>query len=371
MDFAFTEQQEMLRKMARDFGEKECPKTLVREMEADETGFPQALWKKMAGLGWMELALPEKYGGAGSSFLDLVVLLEEMGRACIPGPFFASVLLCGTAIVESGSEEQKQALLPALAKGNLILTLALTEASGEYEPSAIKAKAAREGSDYVISGTKLFVPYANVADKIICVAKAPEGITLFLVDARSQGVKITPLKTITGDKQSEVVFNKVKVPAGDILGKPGKGWETIEKVLARAKVAKCAEMVGMAQRALEMAADYAKERIQYDRPIGSFQLIQDYCAHMVTDVETSKYITYKAAWMLDEGLPCDREVAIAKGWTGSACRRVVATAHQIHGALGFTADHDLGLYYKRLKGAELAFGEEEAHKELVARAIGL
>ena len=371
MDFAFTEQQEMLRNMVRDFGENECPKTLVREMEEDERGFPEELWKKMAELGWMELALPEEYGGAGFPFLDFVLLLEEMGRACIPGPFFASVLLGGMCVLESGSEEQKQQLLPALAKGNLILTLALTEASAQYEPDAIKAKAVREGSDYVISGTKLFVPYAHVADKIICVAKAEEGITLFLVDAKSQGVKITPLETITGDKQSEVVFNKVRVPAGDILGDPGKGWETVEKVLVRAKVAKCAEMVGMAQRALEMAADYAKERIQFDRPIGSFQLIQDYCARMVTDVETSKYITYKTAWMLDEGIPCAREVAVAKGWTSGAGRRVVATALQVHGALGFTADHDLGLYYKRLKGAELMFGEEEAHKELLAREMGL
>ncbi|MFC2067332.1 acyl-CoA dehydrogenase family protein [Chloroflexota bacterium] len=371
MDFSFTEQQEMLRTMARDFGEKEFPKSLVREMEKDDRGITEELWRKIAELGWMELIFPEEYGGLGASFLDFLVLMEEIGRACLPGLFFADVMLGGLIVLAAGNEEQKQAILPELAKGKLIATLALIEPDGGYEPSAITTEAVHDNNGYLISGTKLFVPFAHIANRIVCIARSNEGVTLFLVDAKNQGIKTTPLGTISGDKQSEVVFDNVKVSAGDVLGEPGKGWDALEPVLAKAKVAKCAEMVGMAQRMLEMSVDYAKQRIQFDRPIGSFQVIQQYCANMLTDVETSKYLTYKAAWMLDEGIPCTREVAIAKGWTSSACRRVAALAHQIHGAMGFSADHDLGFYYKRLKESELLFGDEEVHKEILAQEMGL
>jgi len=376
VDFDLTEEQEMLRKFARDFIVDKCPKKYVREMEADEKGYSPDVWKGMAELGWMGLAFPEEYGGGGMKFLDLAVLLEEMGRSCMPGPFFSTVVLGGMTILDMGTKEQKQEFLPRISQGKLIMTLALTEASGTYTPDGIATRAVAQGSDYVINGTKLFVPDFNVADYLICVARTKEGtsadgITLFLVDARSPGISHTMLHGIASDKQAEVVFKNVRVPAKNIIGELNKGWAAVEKIIERAALGKCAEMIGGAQQVLEMTVAYAKERVQFDRPIGSFQAVQHHCANMVADVEGSKYITYEAAWRLSEGLPCAQEIAMTKTWVSEAYRRVVALSHQVHGAIGFTQDHDLHLYFRRAKAAELAFGDAGFHREKVAVEMGL
>jgi len=214
MDLSLSEEQEMLRKAARDFLTDKCPKTLVKEMEEDEKGYSPQLWQEMAELGWLGLAFPEKYGGSEMQFLDLLILLEEMGRACLPGPFFSTVVLGGLPILDIGSEEQKQEYLPQIADGKAIFTLALTEPSGRYDAAAVEVKAVADGDDYVIDGTKLFVPDAHVADCLLCVARtdeqaAPEdGITLFLVDGKSPGIGYTMLKTIASDKLCEVVLTR-------------------------------------------------------------------------------------------------------------------------------------------------------------------
>lgn len=377
MDLALSEEQEMLKRMARDFLTNECPKKLVRELEEDEKGYSPELWQKMAELGWMGLVLPEKHGGGGGSFLDLAVLLEEMGRACLPGPFFSTVILGALTIMEAGSEKQKQELLPPLAQGKLIATLALTEPSASYEPGAIAVKAVADKDEYVINGTKLFVSDAHIADWLICVtrtkegAKPEKGITLFLVDAKSPGISYTLLKTIASDKQCEVVFNNVRVPKDNLLGKLDEGWPIVAKILQKAAVAKCAEMIGGAQEVLDMTTAYAKERVQFDRPIGSFQAIQHHCTNMAIDVDGSRFVTYQAAWMLSEDMPCTKEVAIAKGWTSDAYRRVTALGHQIHGGVGFTLDHDMQLYYRRAKAAEIVFGDGDFQREVVAHELGL
>ncbi|MEW6034570.1 MAG: acyl-CoA dehydrogenase family protein [Chloroflexota bacterium] len=377
MNLALSEEQEMLRKMARDFLANECPKKLVREMEGDEKGYSPELWKKMAELGWMGLVLPEEYGGGAGTFLDLAILLEEMGRACLPGPFFSTVVLGALTLVDAGSEEQKRKLLPQVAAGKAILTLALTEPSATWNAGGVTLKAVHEGDHYLLSGTKLFVPDAHVADRLIVVArtgggkKPEEGITLFLVDARSPGIRFEVLKTIASDKQCEVAFDKVKVAAEDVVGKVGQGWEVVEKVLRRAAVAKCAEMVGGAQQVLEMTVQYAKDRVQFERPIGSFQAIQHHCANMVTDVDGARLIAYEAAWLVSEGLPCAKEVAMAKAWVSDAYRRVVVLGHQVHGGVGFTKDHDMELYYRRAKAGELAYGDGDHHREVVAAELGM
>jgi alkylation response protein AidB-like acyl-CoA dehydrogenase len=378
MDLGFSEEQEMLRKTARDFLETECPSTLVKEMAEDEQGYTSGLWGKMAELGWMGLALPEEYDGMGMSFLDLAVLLEEMGRACLPGPFFSTVVLGGLTILEAGNEEQKKELLPKIAAGEAILTMALTEPSASYEPASITVKAVPDKDDYVISGTKLFVENAHIADYLICVTrtrdgagKDEDGITLFLVDGKSPGIATTLLKTIAGDKQCEVTFDNVRVPQKNMLGERDKGWPVVAKILQKATVAKCAEMIGGAQATLDMSVAYAKERIQFGRPIGSFQAIQHHCANMVTDVDGSRFITYQAAWMVSEGLPAVMEVSMAKAWVSEAYRRVTQLGHQIHGGIGFCMDHDMPLYFKRAKAAEPTFGSADWHREIVARELGL
>ena len=371
MDYGLSEQQEMLKKTARDFLTTECPKSLVRQMVSDERGYPSELWHKMAELGWLGLAFPEKYGGTGGSFLDLAVLLEETGRACLPGPFFSTVVVAGMTILETGNDTQKQELLSKIAEGNLIVTLALTEPSGGYSADKVTVEAIADGNNYVISGTKLFVPDAHVADYIICVAKTTSGVTLFLVDSKSPGISCTLLKTIAGDKQCEVVFDKVKVPKGNILGKEGQGDIQLQEILRKAAVAKCAEMVGSAQQVLEMTVDYVKDRKQFGVPVGSFQAVQHHCANMMTAIDTSRFITYQAAWKISEGLPHAKDAAMAKAWVSDAYKQVTKLGHQSMGGVSLMEDHDMPLYSKRAKAAELALGDADFHREALAQELGL
>jgi alkylation response protein AidB-like acyl-CoA dehydrogenase len=374
MKLTLTEEQEMLKKAARDFLANKCQKKFVKQMEESETGYSRELWQEMAELGWMGLAFPEKYGGGGMNFLDLAVLLEEMGRACLPGPFFSTVVLGGLPILDLGSEEQRQEYLPKLIHGEKIFTLALTEPGyHHYDASSVKVETTPDGGNYIINGTKLFVPDAHTADYLLCVAKTkPKGETaIFLVDAKNPKINYTVLKTIASDKLCEVVFDQMPVPKANILGQLNQRWSAVQRIIERAAVGKCCEMVGNIQRVLEITVDYAKERKQFDRPIGTLQIIQHYCADMATDIDGARFSTYQAAWMLSEGLPCTKEIAIAKAWTSQASQRVVALAHQIHGAIGVTIEHDLHYYTKRAKAAELAFGDANFYREVVAKEMGL
>ncbi|MBI4233738.1 MAG: acyl-CoA/acyl-ACP dehydrogenase [Chloroflexi bacterium] len=378
MDLGFTESQQMLKTSAREFLERECPASYVRAMEEAERGYTPEMWQKLADLGWLGLAFPEQYSGTGGSFLDLCILLEEMGRALLPGPFFTTVVLGGLTILDGGSDAQKQNLLPKIAQGQLTATLALTEASAKWDPSGVKdVRASRSDGEYVINGAKLFIQNANVSDTLLVAARtgggwsAASGLTLLLVPTRTQGVSQTLLKTIASDRQSEVVFKDVRVPADAALGQVDQGWPVIERALQRAATANCCWMAGGAQRVLDMTVEYAKQRVQFGRPIGSFQAIQHHCANMAVDVEGSRYIAYQAAWRVSEGLDATREVAMAKAWCSDAYRRVCALGHQSHGAIGFTKEHDLQLYTRRAKAAEVLYGDPDFHRELVAQQIGL
>jgi len=377
MDFTLSEEQEMLKTMARDFLADKYPKTLIKEIEEDEKGYSAELWKEMAELGWMGLVLPEEYGGSGMSFLDMAVLLEEAGRACLSGPLFSTVILGSLPILAAGSNEQKQEYLTKIANGEVIFTLALTEADAGYDADSIAVKATADGDNYIIDGTKLFVSDAHVADYMLVVARtnpqgeAEKGITVFIVDAKSSGINNTVLKTMSGDRLCEVVFDKVKVPKENILGGLHQGWEITRKTIEQGVVAKCCYVVGTMQQALDMTVEYAKERKQYNRPIGSFQVIQHYCANMATDVEGSRFVAFQAAWMLTEGLPATKEVSIAKAWINEAFERVSVLSHQIHGAIGCTIDHDLQFYTRYGKAARISFGDGDFHREKVAQEMGL
>ena len=375
MDLTFTEQQEILRKTARDFLGKECPSSFVRKMAQDEVGYTVDLWRKMAEMGWMGLVFPERYEGAGGGFLDLVVLLEEMGQACLPGPFFSTVVLGGLAILAAGSEEQKQEFLPKIARGELVLSLAWAEPGSGFGASAIATRAIRDGDSYVINGTKLFVNDAHIADYLVCVAGIDDGpgsqggIGLFLVEAKSPGIECTVLETLGLDKQCEVVFTEVKVRDGMVLGGAEKAGGALETVLQQAAVGKCADMVGSARAAFESAVSYAKQRIQYGHPIGSFQAIQHHCANMAVDIDGAALITYEAAWSIDGGLPSARLVSMAKSWVNEACQRVTLLGHQIYGGIGFCRDQDMHLYYRRVRAGGLTFGDTVFHRKVVAREL--
>ena len=374
MDLGLTEAQQMLRNSAREFLEAECPEAFVRAMEEDERGYTPESWQKIAENGWLGLIFPEEHGGAGLEFLDLCVLLEETGRAMLPGPFFSTVVLGGMTILDAGSVDQKRQYLPGIAEGQAIATLALTEPNVRWDAAGVRTTAEPDGDGFVINGTKLFVPNANVSDYLVVAARtgdADEDVSLFILPANTPGVSQTLLKTIASDRQSEVTFDGAHVPRSALLGELNGGWPTIARVIQWGAVGKCAEMVGNGQKVLDMTVDFVKQRIQFGRPIGSFQAIQHHCANMATDVEGSRYITNQAAWRLSEGLPADSEVVMAKAWVSDAVRRVCATGHQCHGAIGFTKEHSMQLYSRRAKAAELAFGDSREHLEGVAEAIGL
>ena len=374
MDLSLTEQQEMLRRTARDFLAGNCTKDYVRRMEEDEKGYSRELWEQMTQLGWMGLVFPEEYGGSGLGFLDLVLLLEEMGGACSPGPFFSTVVLGGLPILHMGTEEQKQELLPRIADGEMIFCFALSEPDVDYELDCVSVTAALDGDCYIINGTKLFVHHAHVADYLICVARdntSNKQLGLFLIDARTPGINCTSLRTLSADKQYEVTLTNAKVPKQSLLGGQAQSYSEIDRTLQYASVGKCAEMIGGAQQVLDMTVDYAKQRVQFGHQIGSFQAIQHYCANMLIDVTSSRLITYRAASMLSEGIMCAKDVSIAKAWVGEAFRRVCMLAHQVHGAVGITKDHDLQLYTRRAKAAEVILGDADAHREVVATEIGL
>jgi alkylation response protein AidB-like acyl-CoA dehydrogenase len=376
MDLGLSEEQELLRNFARDFLEKECPDTLVREMEEDEKGYPPQLWAGMAGQGWQGLIIPEQYGGTGMTYTDLIVLLEEFGRAVVPGPFISTVVLGAIPILEAGSEDQKQEFLPKIAAGELIMTLALTEPSAKWDADGVQLSAKAEGDAYVLNGVKLFVPDAHVSDYMVVAARTKEsadpedGITLFLVDSKSPGIEFAVLKTIAADKQCEVAFNDLRVPKANVLGEVDKGWPIIQSVKSKATVATCAYLVGLAQMDFDVTLNYAKERVQFGRPIGSFQAIQHKCADMIIDVDGSRFITYKAAWSIQENEP-DAEMlaSMAKAWCAEATRRVVAHGQQIHGGIGFTKDYKIELYFRRQKWMELMWGDADYHRELVAQQL--
>ena len=377
MDFHFTEEQKILQKTARDFLQSECPSLFVLEMEADEKGYTPDLWNKMAELGWMALIIPEEYEGVGASLPDLVVMLEEMGRFCLPGPFFSTVLGC-LSILAAGSEEQLKSFLPKVGRGELILTMAIAEPGNrKYDPFLVAVEAEAKNNDFMINGTKLFVPDAHVADYMVCAVRtsgrpgAKEGITLFMVDSKTPGIRITPMKTLAGDKQFEVDFQGVAVPGDHLLGSLNQGGVILEQVFQKGTICKCAEMLGGAQKVLEMATEYAKEREQFGKPIGSFQAVQHHCSNMLMDIEGSRYITYKVAWMLEQGISCAKQVHAAKAWTSEAYKRVVGLGHQILGATGYIIEHDMPLYSRRAKIAELALGDAGFHRELVAKELGL
>ena len=378
MDLSLSEEQEMLQKTARDFLQKECTTNLVREMEEDERGYSSDLWKKMANLGWMGLVIPQEYGGLQGSFLDLTVLLEEFGRALVPGPFIPTVVYCAIPIMKYATEEQKGYFLPKIAAGELIMTLALTEPSATFEPQGVNTKAVPDGEDYVINGVKLFIPDAHVADWIICAARTNEdikdnsnGITLFLVPGKASGISYTPLKTFGSDKQYEVAFKNVRVNKKDILGEVNEGWPIIEDLMQYGAVAQCALMAGGAERVVEMTVSYAKEREQFGHLIGSYQAIQHKCADMQTDADGIYFVTYMAAWKLSQGFPAATEVSMAKAWCNEAYRRVCAEGHQVHGGVGIIKVHDMQLYFRRAKAAELALGDSEFHREKIAQQLEL
>jgi alkylation response protein AidB-like acyl-CoA dehydrogenase len=375
MDLGLTEEQEMLREFARDFLEKECPETHVREMEEDEQGYSPDLWRKMAEQGWPGLVIPDTYGGVGMSYLDLIILTEEFGRALVPGPFISNCVAT-LGLLEAGSEAQKQEYLPILAAGSQFWTLAFTEPSARFDAEGVQLQAKRDGDGYVLNGTKLFIRHSHIADRLIVVARTggsgEDGISLLIVEANAPGLSQTAIRTISSERQNAITFENVRVPAANLLGEEGKSWPVFKRISNKATVLECAYLVGLAQQAFDITLNYTKERVQFGRPIASFQAMQHKAADMVTDVDACRYITYRAAWAVAENDDdADEQTHIAKAWVSEASRRVVAHSQQMHGGIGFTKDYKIQLYYRRQKAAELAWGDADYHRDKLGQLLGV
>ncbi len=373
MDFGFSEEQEMLRESARGLLEKECPSTVVRRLIEDDRGYDAGLWRKLAGLGWTGMVVPEAYGGASLSYVDLVLVLEEMGRVLLPSPFIWTTMVA-EAIKNAGSDAQKDSLLPKIAAGDLIATVAWMEPSGLWGADGIAMAARKRGNGYTLDGVKLFVNDAHLADYLLVATRTGgKGITLFAIEAKRAGIGIAPLKTMDSTRRlSEVRFTGVKAAAADVVGTVGDGWKTLADIIDKGKVMLAAEMMGGAQKVLDMTVEYAKVRVQFGRPIGSFQAVQHKCANMMIDVEGAKSAVYYAAWAVSNGVAeAPLAAALAKAAASDAYRRVSADGIQVHGGIGFTWDHDMHLYFKRAKSSEFTFGDATYNRELVAQGINL
>jgi alkylation response protein AidB-like acyl-CoA dehydrogenase len=370
MNFAFTEEQEQLRQFVRSFLQDKSPESAVREQMETERGFDAAVWKQMADqLGLQSLIVPEEYGGQGFSFVELGVVLEEMGRALLCAPYFSGVLAT-TALIHAGDDAAKKAHLPGIASGETIATLAFTEESGKWDEAGITMEATSSGDGHTLSGTKSFVIDGHTADLILVAARSGAGVSLFAVEGTASGLTREALTTMDQTrKQAKLTFDGT--PA-TLVGTEGEGWNTLSRVLDLAAVALAAEQVGGAQYVLEMAVQYAKDRVQFGRPIGSFQAIKHKCADMLLEVESAKSAAYYGLWCaaeLNDELPS--VASLAKAYCSEAYFHAAAENIQIHGGIGFTWEHPAHLYFKRAKSSELLFGDPAYHRELLAQRIGL
>jgi alkylation response protein AidB-like acyl-CoA dehydrogenase len=374
MNLGFSESQEMLRRTAREFLESNCPATLVRELENSEKGYSPELWKKVAEMGWLGILFPSRYGGADGTLIDQLALSEEIGRAILPSPMITSSVLSGLTIINSGTEKQKARILPQMARGDVIVTLALIEPSEWHNDALIGVHAIPDKGSYIINGTKLFVPYANVADYLICVtrtdldheSKAPPDaqdveLTLFVVNQAAPGITIIPLESTAGYKQHEILFTDVRVPAANMLGELGCGRAPLAKAIEYATIIQCSEMVGRAEKILDMVVEYSKVRMAFERPIGNFQAVQHRCADLRVAIDGARLVTYQAAWKLTENMPCTEDISIAKAFAGSTSRIAVETGHAIFAGISFALEHDMQLYTMRSKISESYLGDSDFH----------
>ena len=371
MIFAFSNEQQEFRSMVRRFVEARSPEAAVREQMETERGFDPAVWSEMAEqLGLQSLTIPEEFGGQGFGYVELIVVLEEMGRSLLCAPYFSTVVLAVNTLLRAGDDDAKAALLPGIASGETIATLALAESNGRWDASGIEATASNDGGTWKISGTKLYVLDGHTADVVLVAARTAAGVSLFHVAGDAAGFTRAPLATMDQTrKQARLEFDGVEAT---LVGTDGAGWGVLSTVLDLAAVALAAEQVGGAQRCLDMSVEYAKERVQFGRPIGSFQAIKHKCADMLLEVESARSAAYYAGWRAserDDELPA--VASLAKAYCSEAYFRVASENIQIHGGIGFTWDHPAHLYFKRAKSSELLFGDPTYHRELLAQRIGI
>ncbi|GLY70394.1 acyl-CoA dehydrogenase [Amycolatopsis taiwanensis] len=358
MDLTLTEDQRTIQATARELLSARAAVAGARAVAGDPAGYSTQVWKEMAELGWPGLALPEEYGGVGLGFLELCLVVEELGRARVPSPFLPTVACCGMPILRHGTDSQRSEWLGAIARGQVFTYVTDTDTSAQIA-------AERSADGLVLNGTALFVPYAGAADRLVVAARDGDDTIAVVVDTASPGLDLQRLDVV-GDPANRVRFEHVSVPGDQVLGAGAA-----EAIGAYGIAATCAEMVGGAQGVLDMTVAYAREREQFGKPIGAFQAVQHHCANMAIDVLSARLAAYEAIWRLGSGLDADMELAMAKSWVSEAYLRVCALGHQVHGAIGFTAEHGLHHYFEHAFASALAFGDADRHTEQVARKLGI
>jgi alkylation response protein AidB-like acyl-CoA dehydrogenase len=368
VDFAPSPQQQLLAQSARAFLQQHCPIERVQALALEPSGFASDVWKAMATLGWTGLLIPQEQGGGGGSMQDVVTLVEEMGRACLPSPFIQSAVVATSILLDASDPSTAHRLLPPLALGDRIATLAVVEESGRYDLEALDTRCEVPGR---LVGRKLFVKDAHVATDLIVVARGGGALNVVLLPVDRKGIRVLPLDAMGGDKLFEVIFDNVEVQREDLLGGEGYGKDLLAPALRLGALARSAETVGAAARILELAVEHARVRVQSGRPIGAFQAIQHDCADVLRDVLASRSLVQEAAWRVTKGLASGAAVALAKAFSTEACLRVARRGHQIMGALGYCEEHPLHLFHKRIIAAGLDCGDTSLHLETVASSIGL
>jgi len=374
VDILLNEEEQMVRDAARAFLESESSSALVRAMEKDELGYPPALWSKIADLGWTGMCLPDKYGGQDLPLTYLGLVLEEVGRAVAPLPLL-STAATAMLLAEHASDSLKEAILPAVSRGEMLLCFGFQEADGGIEADSISMNATVTDDEFILNGEKMFVDNFNSANKCLVVCRTEKGssgrsgVSLVMVDTDSDGVTHTPLITTAKDKQSKVVFSNVRVPRANLVGELDQGWPIAQKLMDTATALLCAQMVGAARKDAELAIDYSKGREAFGRPIGSFQAISHLAADMIIWVDGAQLLTYEALWALGQGRPASVEVSQAKSYSNDKLQAVVRSSQIIHGGIGFMMEFDLHLWYRRVAAWSMRLGTSFQHRERISRSL--
>jgi alkylation response protein AidB-like acyl-CoA dehydrogenase len=369
MDLDLTSEQELLRDTVRGVCAKHAGLDVVRQMEDDPIGYPEKFWLQLAELGLLGLTLPEAWGGSGMSMLDAVVVYQELGRALSPSPHFVSSVISGGVLARAGTDEQRKAWLPAIAAGDTIVTPAWLEPGGGFGPEGVQLRASRDGDGWRLTGSKRHVPFARGCDRLLVLARADEGVVLLLVDPGGEGVALDQQRTIASDTQYRVDFDAAPVAHDSLVGTAGDGWPTWDAVMHDGIILLAAQAVGGARHALDITVQYAKDRRQFDKPLGAFQAIAHYLADAVTAVDGAETLVWEAAWARDAGRSHARLAPMAKLFACRTFRAVTAMAQQVFGGVGFTVEYDIQLYFRRAKQLQLSWWDDRYLEDLIATDV--
>ncbi|MFC1861821.1 acyl-CoA dehydrogenase family protein [Chloroflexota bacterium] len=375
LDLALNESEEMLRKAALDFMHRDAPKEVVQKIQETDTGYTEDLWRKAVDMGWLGIIIPEQYGGTGNPLTSAGVLFEALGTGPLPGPYFSSGILGSSIIMEAGTEEQKQSILPDTAEGKQTLTLALTEPSYSWESGAVQTTAESKNGDFVLNGVKLFTMDAQAATHLIVVARTgketdpAKGLSLFLVDSKSDGVSLRRLSGFLAGRTFEVKLDSVKVPRSAILGEKSEGWSALKRAIARSIPVLCAYKVGGCQAVLEMALEYSRTRVQFGQPIGRFQRVQDMIIEMVNHADAARWTTYECLWKLDTQRPADKSIHLAKVVASEAYWEVCTLAHRVFSGISYSKEHPVSFHTRASRQLYHYLGEPSYHRQQLARLL--